>query len=76
MLLPSSVDGHTAGGNWVVKLELTEDQVQQLIRSMEWAKMMDHHDDKTLDQPPDMEVLAHREFLQEILDKLYQAVLE
>lgn len=68
-------DGHTKQGNWLVKVELTEDEVQQLIRSMNWAKQMDSHEDKP-GYPQRMEVFAHRLFLEGILDKLRQAVEE
>jgi hypothetical protein len=64
----------TRKGRWAIRLELNEDQVQQLIRSMEWAKMQDAHEDEP-DWPQRMDVLAHRVFLQEILEELYEAVL-
>lgn len=69
------MDGHTKQGSWTVKLKLSEDQVQQLIRSMEWAKHMDSHEDEP-GFPQLLEVQAHRAFLQEILDVLYEAIIE
>lgn len=68
-------DGHTKKGSWIVKVELTEDEVQQLIRSMEWARAMDSHEAEP-PHPQRIDVMAHRTFLQGILDKLYQAVKE
>lgn len=69
------MDGRTKAGSWIVRLNLTEDEVQQLIRSIEWAKQMDSHQDEP-NFPQRLDVIAHRVFLQEILDKLYDAVIE
>lgn len=74
------MDGHTKAGSYEITITLTKDQIDQLTRSMEWAKMMDSHDDNPPQYKQDnltkMEVIAHRAFLQEILDILYAAVPE
>jgi hypothetical protein len=49
-------------------------EVMQLIRSLEWALMMDNHDDLPPDFPQRLDVMAHREFLQNALDKLRKSV--
>lgn len=67
------VDGNTPDGGRPVILTLTEDETRQLIRSMEWAKMMDSHEDKP-PHPQRLDVMAHRAFLEQILDKLHQEI--
>jgi hypothetical protein len=46
-------DGHTKEGAWIVHLELSEDQVQQLARLLDMAKMMngDHIEHQFNDYP-------------------------
>lgn len=70
------MDGHTRRGAYKITVTLTKDQVDQLIRSMEWAKMMDSHTDNPPDFPQRLDVMAHRAFLQEILNIMYEAIIK
>lgn len=62
-----------AGGSRPITVTLTEDEVRQLIRSMEWATMMDSHEDKPMN-PQRLDYMAHRAFLKKILDKLHEEI--
>lgn len=68
-------DGHTRKGKKRVDLNsiFTVDEVEQLIRSLDWALMMDSHEDKP-GHPQRLDVMAHREFIKGTRDKLQQAL--
>lgn len=66
------VVGNTQQGSRQMTVILTEDEVRQLIRSMEWAMMMDSHEDKPPNSPQRLDFMAHRTFLKQILDKLHE----
>lgn len=68
------VDGHTTAGAYPVTVHLTGDELHQLIRSMQWALMMDsHEDDPAYTQPKIEDIKDHRAFLREIIAKLEAA---
>lgn len=69
-------DGHTLKGKPPVELDgiFTVDEVLQAIRSLDWALMMDSHEDKPPDYPQRMDYVAHRAFLKSMRDKLYNAL--
>lgn len=68
------MDGHTEKGSYKVTLVLTGDMVEQLTRLIDMAKMMDGRDVDTQSWPETMDVIAHRAFLEEILQLLYKGL--
>lgn len=54
----------------------TVDEVEQFIRSLDWALMMDSHEDKPDDYPQRMDYIAHREFIKNMRGKLQDALDE
>lgn len=69
-------DGHTTEGSYEVTLKLTGDQVSQLARLIDMAKMIDGHDIDGTERPETMQLIAYRAFLEEILQLLYKAIEE
>jgi hypothetical protein len=72
------MDGHTEAGRPPVELNgiFSVDEVLQAIRSLDWALMMDSHEDKPPDHPQRMDYVAHRAFIKGMRDKLYNALEE
>lgn len=66
-------DGHTTKGSYEVTLKLTGDQVSQLARLIDMAKMIDGHE-FVQTNPETMDIIAYRAFLEEILQLLYKAI--
>jgi hypothetical protein len=66
-------DGHTKEGSYRITLNLSEDQVKQLTRLVEMAKVINGNMDPR-GRPETLDVLAHRAFLEEILQILYKAI--
>lgn len=67
------MDGHTSEGSYKVTLHLTGDMVEQLVRLLDMAKMMDGREYNPND-PQRMDVLAYRAFLEDILVILRDAI--
>jgi hypothetical protein len=67
-------NGHTQKGSYHVTLDLTGDQVSQLSRLIEMAKMIDGHDYDIQTRPETLDVIAYWAFLEEILQILYKSI--
>lgn len=70
------MDGNTPNGQRPVVVSFTEDEARQILRSVQWEKMMDSHIDNGSVVPEEsMEQVAQRRaFIQQILDKLYEEI--
>lgn len=68
------MNGNTKEGNFKITLQLTRDQVEQLTRLVDMAKMINGRDFNTQKRPETFDVIAYRMFLQEILQILYKSL--
>lgn len=70
------MDGNTPGGQRPVTVTFTEDEARQVLRSVEWERMMNGHlADGTAAPEEDMQKVAERRaFILQILDKLHDEI--
>lgn len=70
------MDGNTAEGQRPVTVTFTEDEARQVLRSVEWERMMNGHiaDGSKVPEENIQKVAKRRAFIEQIINKLYDEI--